>query len=419
MLMLNFDELVKQEVIDLNQHASPDLDPLYKVIEQSNVLKELFLGGNHLTLSNGKLANAVAYNDTIKRLLLNDNNMSIRGIKHLAHALKLNDTLQEIYLGNNNIDDDGAYYIAEMLAANKTLQWINLSGNNISDSGAKSIATSLSENMSLQFVYLDYNKIGNEGAEKIADALKNNHSIKRLDLCGNNKVSRDVMDRIKVILEDPQRKMLINDTVKRDIKIGTSELDEIFEACNQHNNIEEIDHLLRGSVVGKDKVVDHKIYQSEDKDEDIALLKEDLKNKNEQITAKASLIAVSKRQRTDQRQPKILTVQLGQEHTSCSICESKFSADTDSKDEKIQNHLPVLSSSKTCDHYFCHGCILKQQAAIAEENSGRVPKWIPCMYCKTKTAFCPSEPKYHRLLIDILKQAKWVDAPRVKEEPVD
>ena len=98
MLMLNFDELVKQEVIDLNQHASPDLDPLYKVIEQSNVLKELFLGGNHLTLSNGKLANAVAYNDTIKRLLLNDNNMSIRGIKHLAHALKLNDTLQEIII---------------------------------------------------------------------------------------------------------------------------------------------------------------------------------------------------------------------------------------------------------------------------------------------------------------------------------
>ena len=98
--MLNFDELLKQEVIGLNHHAALDLDPLYEVIEQSTVLKELFLGGNHLTLSNGKLANAVANNVTIKRLLLNNNNMSLRGIKHLAHALKMNDTLQEIYLGN-------------------------------------------------------------------------------------------------------------------------------------------------------------------------------------------------------------------------------------------------------------------------------------------------------------------------------
>ena len=115
--------------------------------------------------------------------------------------------------------------------------------------------------------------------------------------------------------------------------------------------------------------------------------------------------------------PKELTLRLGYEHTHCSItCHSKFSTDTDSKDENIRKHLPVLSSSKTCDHYFCHGCILRRQAAIAEENNGRVPKWIPCMICRTKTAFCPSEPKYHRLLIDILKQAKWVDAPKVKEE---
>lgn len=60
---------------------------------------------------------------------------------------------------------------------------------------------------------------------------------------------------------------------------------------------------------------------------------------------------------------------------------------------------------------------LKQQAAIAEENDGKVPKWIPCMVCRRKTAFCPSEPKYHRMLIDILKQAKWTDVAEVEEEP--
>jgi len=127
----------------------------------------------------------------------------------------------------------------------------------------------------------------------------------------------------------------------------------------------------------------------------------------------------TKRTRTeDATKSKILSVQLDYEHTHCSICPSKFSTDTDNKDENIRKHLPVLSSSKTCDHYFCHGCILEQQAAIAEEKRIEAPKWIACMKCRTKTAFCPSEPKYHRLLIDILKKAKWVDAPSttVKEE---
>ena len=88
------------------------------------------------------------------------------------------------------------------------------------------------------------------------------------------------------------------------------------------------------------------------------------------------------------------------------------------KDDNIKKHLPVLSaSSKACDHYFCQDCILKQQALIAEENDGKIPRWIPCMICRTKTAFCPSEPKYHRMLIDILKQARWTDMAEVKEEP--
>ena len=154
-------------------------------------------------------------------------------------------------------------------------------------------------------------------------------------------------------------------------------------------------------------------------------MKEHLKNKNEQIAAKdteiASLTTVcpsAKRQRTDQYQPKLLTVQLSQEYTTCSICLSKYSTDINNKDDNVKKHLPVISaSSKSCDHCFCHGCILKQQAAIAEENDGKVPKWIPCMVCRTKTAFCPSEPKYHRVLIDILREAKWTDTAEVKEEP--
>ena len=103
-------------------------------------------------------------------------------------------------------------------------------------------------------------------------------------------------------------------------------------------------------------------------------------------------------------------------HTKCSICTNKFSSDLDNTDPEIRKHLPVLSSSQKCDHWFCHSCILKEQIRIAEENNGRIPKWIRCMICREKTSFNPAEPKYHRLLIDLLGRAQEFAAAEVKME---
>ena len=111
-----------------------------------------------------------------------------------------------------------------------------------------------------------------------------------------------------------------------------------------------------------------------------------------------------------------MLVELDDEHTKCSICFTKFSTDTDNKDPEIRKHLPVLSSSQRCDHWFCHGCILKEQLRVAEENNGKLPKWLKCMRCREKTSFNPAEPKYHRLLIDLLGRANDYAAAKVKEE---
>ena len=109
-------------------------------------------------------------------------------------------------------------------------------------------------------------------------------------------------------------------------------------------------------------------------------------------------------------------MELDDEHSKCSICTTKFSSDRDNKDPEIRKHLPVLSSSQRCDHWFCHGCILREQLRIAEANNGRVPKWIKCMHCREKTSFNPAEPKYHRLLIDLLARAQKYAAVQVKNE---
>jgi len=408
-----FDELLELKVIhiydklflsnydDDDEEEDKYLDLLYKLIDQSTVLEELHFNENYILLYDGEIEDSIAKNTalklpltlsekfvkkiakskTIKVLNLYDNRIDDEVVKHLADALKENNTLQvkenktlkELYLHRNNIGDEGAKYIGEMLAVNKSLQEIGLSNNNIGDEGAKSIAASLPKNTTLHTIRLRNNKIGDQGAKKLADALEGNHSIKDLEL-GNgtiilrdenrNDISNRVMNRIQATLKDQKRKEIA---------------------------------MLKRSIAKKDK-------ELEGKDKEIR----SLKNQSGPLNKRAKIMS------------KIMSVQLDYDHIRCSICTSKFSADLDNKDEEIRKHLPVLSaSSKTCDHYFCHGCILKQQASIAEENNGKVPKWLPCMVCKTKTAFCPSEPKYHRLLIDILKKADWVDAPQVKEEPTD
>ena len=111
-----------------------------------------------------------------------------------------------------------------------------------------------------------------------------------------------------------------------------------------------------------------------------------------------------------------MLVELDDEHTKCGICVTKFSSDRDNKETEIMKHLPVLSSSQRCDHWFCHGCIQREQVRVAEENNGKVPKWLKCMHCREKTSFNPAEPKYHRLLIDLLARAQKYAAAQVKTE---
>ena len=122
-----------------------------------------------------------------------------------------------------------------------------------------------------------------------------------------------------------------------------------------------------------------------EQEDNISRLRVELKKKTEEIAGKDAQITLltsttihsppRKRQCTDQspiESNKVLTIQLGQEHTSCGICLSKYSTDTKNKDNNITKHLPVLSaSSKSCDHCFCHGCILKQQASLPRRMVAR------------------------------------------------
>ena len=94
------------------------------------------------------------------------------------------------------------------------------------------------------------------------------------------------------------------------------------------------------------------------------------------------------------------------EHRECSICYESFSTYTDTADENIREKLPV--QSRTCRHYFCHGCILRAHAQRATSRFGVVPERISCFYCSAEDAFCPTQPNYHWMLLDLLQRSTTV-----------
>jgi len=279
----------------------------------------------------------------------------------------------------------------------------------------------------------EYNRL----MEELADAQKKVVSARQVkdQLNSALKEKEDAQKLVASMKADIIRKE--GELVKKEQEIKSRDTD-IANKYQQNERLKKDLADAQKKVVSmrqeKDTAIAQKDQQLKSALDGIAERDQDIANKNEQLDQLESIKRIlnpatddesepaAKRTRAEDtsNKPKVKSLQLKYEHTHCSICTSKFSADLDSKDENIRKYLPVLSSSKTCDHYFCHGCVLNQQTAIAEENSGRIPKWIPCMICKMNTAFQPSEPKYHRLLIGILKQSEWVDeAPKVKEELVE
>ena len=83
-MKFTFDELVKQEVINLDQKKldDDDFEAIKNVLQASKhaAVKELRLSGtNNITLADGKFTNALANNNTLGTLSISHNNIGVEG----------------------------------------------------------------------------------------------------------------------------------------------------------------------------------------------------------------------------------------------------------------------------------------------------------------------------------------------------
>lgn len=151
------------------------------------------------------------YLNTISRLDLAQQKLSLHAIELLYLLLKDNKTIQYLDCSVNAITMQGAYYFAELLLVNTTLIEVNLERNPIGVQGAQYLGNALSRNKSLQTLNLKKTQISSNGANYIAQGVQSNpdSALKILDL-GLNGINRTIIPIWQSFLKTNTRLVSLN-----------------------------------------------------------------------------------------------------------------------------------------------------------------------------------------------------------------
>mmetsp|Transcript_10074 Transcript_10074/g.22974 ORF Transcript_10074/g.22974 Transcript_10074/m.22974 type:complete len:225 (-) Transcript_10074:2093-2767(-) len=134
-----------------------------------------------------QLARVIKQSKTVKRLILENNHIHMKGAQALAAALtpetgKDDPPLEELNLKNNGIGSEGATAIAQVLTSNKNLKKVNLYWNNIGNSGLQAICQNLRNDFPKDFV-LDLRYNGFDRTDTSVNWIEMENKIRSSHLC--------------------------------------------------------------------------------------------------------------------------------------------------------------------------------------------------------------------------------------------
>ncbi|XP_019361433.1 PREDICTED: protein NLRC5 [Gavialis gangeticus] len=122
---------------------------------------------------------------SLKRLILNNNNIGNEGCIHLAEALKDSHRLEEINLSLNKFEDAGLVKIATALLEMQNLKKINFSGNSIGPVGGEKLIEALSHCKQVEELLLARTVVGDKAAAQLSLCLPGMCHLKILHLQSN------------------------------------------------------------------------------------------------------------------------------------------------------------------------------------------------------------------------------------------
>jgi Ran GTPase-activating protein (RanGAP) involved in mRNA processing and transport len=138
-----------------------------------------------------EFAEMLSENNTLKTLVLQENQLSDDEATHLAQGLRNNLTLACLDLSNNHIGDIGAAELGSGISLNTSLRELNISWNHTRFAyllvfihrprGVNSFFSNLQSNNSLNLINIDSNGVGDSG-QCIATYLQKTNSLTFLSL---------------------------------------------------------------------------------------------------------------------------------------------------------------------------------------------------------------------------------------------
>ena len=160
---------------------------IMKASQRISTLKKLYLNNNDITEEAADdIATAISCNVHLQELNLSSNNLQTSGTIKIARSLRKILSLTKLYINHNNITHEAADDIAAAISCNTKMKVLDISGNNLKTAGTIEIARSLQRISSLTKLYINHNNITHEAADNIATAISCNTKMEELDVSGND-----------------------------------------------------------------------------------------------------------------------------------------------------------------------------------------------------------------------------------------
>ena len=158
-------------------------------VENNVSLEEVCLPSNSFHLSADKIVQALKKLSKLRKLNLNDNNMSSGVSSHLAEVMANNNSLSDLLLSKNSLQSS-ALVIFEALVKTSSLRKLNLNNNGLSGNVAQGLAYVLDNNPYLEELHLSNNAL----RSSVKIILKSLQNLSKLKVLNFNKISiKDAM----------------------------------------------------------------------------------------------------------------------------------------------------------------------------------------------------------------------------------
>jgi len=175
-----------------NNHSSNLVYPGMEISSSANnvmhntSLEILNMSGNSISDSGAAaIGRAIAYNNTLKQLIIRGTKLTGEGATAIASSFAHNTSLEILDMCYNSIGEDGTIAIGVAVTTNNALKYLNIGSNNVTPT---IIANMLSHNTSLEVLDISGNDIGDDGVTAIARAITLNKALKKLKM-GSHKIT--------------------------------------------------------------------------------------------------------------------------------------------------------------------------------------------------------------------------------------